>query len=131
CLRQLPDAVPADHPIQRVSSGRPQMSDPVAYVSTYRIKGDKFGDYERFYERLVGAVEANEPRVAAFLAFANPEGTEMTFVHVFPDGPALDHHMAVLAEQMGLLPDDLKEVFEVLEPVRIDVYGQPGGEAAT
>ena len=106
------------------------MSEPVAYVSTYRIKEGRFGDYERFYEQLVRAVEANEPRVAAFLAFADPEGTEMTFVHVFPDARALDHHMVVLAEQMGLLPDDLKAVFEVMEPIRIDVYGQPGGEAA-
>lgn len=106
------------------------MAEPVVYVSTWRIKPGAFDDYARFYTELVRIVRDNEPRVVAFLAFANDDQTELTNVHVYPDGAALDNHMAVLAAQMRLLPDDLTAVTANLEPVRIAVLGSPSGAAA-
>lgn len=106
------------------------MTEPIVYVSTLRIKQGRFADYLRFSAELVKIVDRNEPRVTAFLAFANEEMTEITNVHVFPDTETLDHHMSVLAEKMGLLPDDLRGVTRFLEPVAVAVYGRPGGEAA-
>ena len=106
------------------------MTEPIVYVSTLRIKQGKFADYLRFHAELVKIVDENEPRVTAFLAFANEEMSEITNVHVFPDIETLDHHMSVLAEKMGLLPDDLRGVTRFLEPVAVAVYGIPGGEAA-
>ncbi len=66
------------------------MSDPVVYLSTWRIKDGKFRDYQRFYAQLVKIVDENEPGVSAFLAFANEDQTELTNVHVFPDNATLD-----------------------------------------
>jgi hypothetical protein len=106
------------------------MAEPVVYVSTWRIKPGAFDDYARFYAELIRIVHENEPRVVAFLAFANDDQTELTNVHVYPDGAALDDHMAVLAEQMRLLPDDLTGVTAHLEPVGITVLGAPSGAAA-
>src|SRR5437773_8047198 len=106
------------------------MSEPVVYVSTWTIKDGKFEDYVRFYAELVRIVDENEPRVAAFLAFASEDLTEITNVHVYPDDATLDRHMAVLNEKMGLLPDDLTSVMQYLGPVRVEVFGTPGGEAA-
>jgi len=105
-------------------------ADPVVYVSTYRIRPGKFEDYSRFYAELVRVVEANEPGVTGFLAFATDDLGEITYVHVYRDGATLDKHMAVLAEQMQLLPSDLTAVMAYLEPVRIEVFGQPDGAAA-
>ena len=105
-------------------------ADPVVYVSTYRIRPGKFEDYSRFYAQLVRVVEANEPDVTAFLAFATDDLGEITYIHVYRDGATLDKHMAVLAEQVKLLPGDLTAVMEYLDPVRIQVFGQPGGAAA-
>ena len=51
-------------------------------------------------------------------------------MHVYPDGATLDNHMAVLASQMRLLPDDLAAVMENLEPVGITVLGTPSGAAS-
>src|SRR5207249_8889804 len=48
----------------------------------------------------------------------------------YRDGGTLDKHMAVLAEQMQLLPSDLTAVMAYLEPVRIEVFGRPDGAAA-
>jgi len=106
------------------------MSAPITYVSTWRVREGRFTAYERFYAALVDAVRENEPEVTAFLAFANPDGTEITNVHVYADQAVLDRHMEVLGEQMGLLPSDLTGVTEALEPVRVLVFGAPTGAAA-
>ncbi len=106
------------------------MAEPIVYVSTWRIKDGKFEEYARFYAELVRIVQEHETRVAAFLAYADDDLTEITNVHVYPDGATLDNHMAVLAEQMRILPDDLTAVTQSLEPVRILVFGSPGGAAA-
>src|SRR5437899_12424867 len=106
------------------------MGDPVVYVSMWRIRDGKFDEYRRFHDELVKVVDENEPRVAAFLAFANDDRTEVTNVHVYPDGETLDAHMQVLGERMGLLPDDLTAVMASLEPVSVEVFVSPAGQAA-
>jgi len=106
------------------------MSEPVAYVSTWRIKDGKFEDYRRFYAELVKIVDENEPRLTAFLTFANDDLTEITNVHVFPDRGTLDRHMDVLGEKMRLLPGGVTAVMRYLEPVRVEVFGTRGGKAA-
>jgi hypothetical protein len=105
------------------------MTAPVVYVSTYRIKEGKFETYRRFHAELLRVVEENEPRVIAFYLFANEAGTEVTHVHVYPDTIAMDHHMQVLADKMGAVPGDLGAAFRLLEPVRIEVFGNPGDRA--
>src|SRR2546423_906687 len=106
------------------------MSEPVVYVSTWRIKEGKFEDYLRFYAELVRIVDENEPRVAAFLAFANEDLTQITNIHVYPDNETLERHMNVIGEKMGLLPDDLTAMMHHLEPVGVEVFGTPAGKAA-
>jgi hypothetical protein len=106
------------------------MEGPIVYISTWRIRDGKFDEYARFYAELVRIVEEHEPRVAAFLAHADADLTEITNVHVYPDGATLDAHMAVLAEQLQLLPGDLTAVTQRLEPVRVMVLGSPAGAAA-
>lgn len=38
--------------------------------------------------------------------------------------------MAVIGERMGLLPGELTSVIEFMEPLGVQVYGAPGGQAA-
>ncbi|TMF98934.1 MAG: hypothetical protein E6I04_03355 [Chloroflexi bacterium] len=89
------------------------MNEPVAYLSTWRIKDGKFEEYRQFYAALLSAIRHLDRDVLAFYAFANDDGTEITNVHVFPDSPTLDRHMAVIGEQMGLLPGALGSVLEM------------------
>jgi hypothetical protein len=105
------------------------MSAPIVYVSTWRIKEGRSADYRRFLAGLVKVVDENEPRLPAFLTYANADLTEITHIHVFPDSATLDRHMAILGERMAVLPDDLTSVMQYLEPVRVDIYGTPGGQA--
>jgi hypothetical protein len=106
------------------------MGDPVVYVSTYRIKDGKSAEYRRFYEELVKSIRDSDREVLAFYAFGSADGTSVTNVHVFPDAPTLDRHMAIIGERMGLLPGALTSVLEVMEPMDIQVYGEPQGQAA-
>jgi hypothetical protein len=92
-------------------------------------QGGQFEDYRRFYAELVKIVDENEPRLTAFLTFANEDLTEITNVHAFRDGRTLDHHMDDLGEKMRLLPGDVTAVMRYLEPVRVEVFGIPRGQA--
>ncbi|MGH2392782.1 MAG: hypothetical protein ACRDGH_04695 [Candidatus Limnocylindria bacterium] len=105
------------------------MAQPVIYVATLRIKEGKFEEYQRFYAENLKLIEENEPRMNAFHAFANEGGTEVTIIQVHPDTASMDDHMQVLAEKMGVLADDLTRVYQFLEPVSIQVYGNPGDRA--
>jgi hypothetical protein len=106
------------------------VDEPIVYVSTWRIKDGKFPEYQRFYSRLLTGIREHDRDVIAFFAFGNADGTEITNVHVFPSAPTLERHMAVIGEQMGLLPNELSSVFEFMEPLGVQVYGTPGGQAA-
>lgn len=106
------------------------MNEPVVYVSSWRIKDGKLEEYRRFYARLLEAIREQDRDVVAFYAFGTDDGTEITNVHVYPDQATLDRHMAVIGEQMGLLPGDLTAVFEFMEPLGVQVYGEPTRQAA-
>jgi hypothetical protein len=106
------------------------MGDPVVYLSTWRIREGKFPEYRRFYRELVKRLSGPDREVVAFYAFGNADGTEITNVHVYPDAPTLDRHMAVIREQFGLIPGDLSSMAEFMEPLGVQVYGRPTGEAA-
>ena len=105
------------------------MAQPVIYVATLGIREGKFREYQRFYAENLKLIQENEPRINAFHAFANEGGTEVTIIQVHPDTASMDDHMQVLAEKMGVLADDLTNVYQFFEPVRIEVYGNPGDRA--
>ena len=106
------------------------MGEPIVYLSSWRIREGRFEDYRRFYARMVDALRADDRGVLAFYAFGNEDGTEITNVHVFPEETTLERHMAVIAEQMGLLPEDLTAMSAFMEPVGVQVYGMPSSTAA-
>ncbi len=106
------------------------MAEPVAYVTTFRIKEGKFQDYQRFLAALLKGIEESEPRIIAIHTFANEDGTEMTSIQLHPDAESMDAHMQVLAKTMGQLAEELTDVFQFIELVRAEVFGAPGERAS-
>jgi hypothetical protein len=106
------------------------VTEPIVYLSTWRIKDGKFDEYRRFYAEFIKVIDGRDRDVVAFYAFSNDDGTEITNVHVYPDQPTLDRHMTVIGEEMGLLPGDLTSILEYMEPLGVQVYGTPQGQAA-
>ncbi len=52
------------------------MSSLLIVISTFKVKEGKLEDLQRYYEKVLDIVEANEPRVIAFHGFPNVESTE-------------------------------------------------------
>lgn len=66
------------------------MAAPFIYIGTNRLKRGMMEGYKRnFMPRLLDVVETNEPRLLAFHAFGNDEGTEIAGVQVHPDADSM------------------------------------------
>jgi hypothetical protein len=94
------------------------MSEP--FIGTHTIREGKRQDFKQQWRELLEVVEAKEPRLIAFNAYVNEDGTELTVVQVHPDADSMVFHMQVAR-------DHISQAYQsVLEKTRrIDVYGKP------
>jgi quinol monooxygenase YgiN len=100
------------------------MSEPFIFIGTHTIREGKLEDFKKQWRKLLDVVEAKEPRLIAFNAYVNEDGTELTVVQVHPDADSMLFHMQVAR-------DHISEAYQsVLEKTkRIDVYGKPSDTA--
>ena len=100
------------------------MSEPFIFIGTHTIREGKLEDFKKQWRELLDVVEAKEPRLIAFNAYLNEDGTELTVVQVHPDADSMLFHMQVAR-------DHISEAYQsVLEKTkRIDVYGKPSDTA--
>ena len=75
---------------------------------------------KRYLGELVEFIEANEPRLNAFEAYVNEEGTEVTNLFIHPDAESEDFHMEVAADKINQGGGFLD-----FGRMTIDVYGKP------
>jgi hypothetical protein len=101
------------------------MSEPLAYISTWRIKEGRFEDFVQFSQKMVAIYQAKEPRLIAINLFCNDDGTEMTSIQVHPDAASMDFHMQVLEQALGEEMRQWVERADFLEPKHIEIYGTP------
>jgi hypothetical protein len=96
------------------------MSEPFIFIGTHAIREGKLEDFRKQWLELLEVVEAKEPRLIAFNAYVDEDGTELTVVQVHPDADSMLFHMQVAR-------DHISEAYQsVLEKTkRIDVYGKP------
>ena len=100
------------------------MSEPFIFIGTHTISEGKLEDFKKQWRELLDVVEVKEPRLIAFNAYVNEDGTELTVVQVHPDADSMLFHMQVAR-------DHISEAYQsVLEKTkRIDVYGKPSDTA--
>jgi quinol monooxygenase YgiN len=100
------------------------MSEPFIFIGTHTIREGKLEDFKKQWRELLDVVDAKEPRLIAFNAYVNEDGTELTVVQVHPDADSMLFHMQVAR-------DHISEAYQsVLEKTkRIDVYGKPSDTA--
>lgn len=77
------------------------MSEPFIFIGTHRLKEGKLEAFRQTCAGLADFVEANEPRVIAFDAYANEEGDEVSIVQVHPDADSMLFHMELLQEHIA------------------------------
>lgn len=96
------------------------MSQPLVYIGTHTIKKGKLEEARKMLQELVELVETNEPRLIAFNAYLDEEGTKVAIVQVHPDAASMEFHMQVISKHLA-------DAFDVLESTeREQLYGKPG-----
>lgn len=94
------------------------MSEPIVFVSRNRVKEGKLDQVGPVYREAAEYIKDRKPGTLAHLGFLNAEGTELTIVHIFRDAEAMESHMEAAAEAA-------KKGFQVIESLRLEVYGKP------
>src|SRR5919106_1472847 len=94
------------------------MTGPFIFMSKSKIREGKREDFKRALREMAEFVEANEPRVVAFEAYLNDDGTEATGVQVHPDADSMAFHMQVAFAKIAGFD-------QYLDTQSVEVYGVP------
>ena len=98
------------------------MSEPVAFVSHFRVKDGAPAALEQLSRDVTQELEAEKPRTLVYLAFTDRSRARVTFLHVFADEESMDLHFEGAAERS-------RAAFELMVPDGWEVYGRPSDEA--
>ena len=98
------------------------MSEPVVFISHFRIKEGKLGTLRRTSPEVTSRLEAEKPRTSVFLGFLDADGTEVSFIHAFGDPEAMDLHFEGAEERA-------RAAYESIEPRGWEIYGRPSDAA--
>jgi hypothetical protein len=101
------------------------MSGPLIYLSTWRIKEGRLDDYKQFARELVNVFESKEPQLIGFNIFLSEDESEVTIIHIHPNGASMDFHMQVLQQALAEEMRDWVERADFLELKHIEIYGTP------
>ena len=95
------------------------MSQPFIYVGTHKIKKGKLEEFKKMWPGHVELCETNEPRLIAFHAFLDEEGSKVAIVQVHPDSASMEWHMEVISKHLEGATAWLESTESEL------IYGQP------
>ena len=98
------------------------MTDPIVFVSHFKIREGKLEAYRRLQQEIATAIHADKPQTMVFLAYLNAAGTEVTLTHVFPNAAAMDRHFEGSAERS-------QAAGEVMVPIGWEIHGSPSAAA--
>ena len=112
----------AESPAAAAQKGGSRMSEPVMFISHFRIKEGMLGAVKDLQAIVTPQLDADKPRTLAFLAYLNEGATELAFVHLFADADSMDAHFEGAQERA-------QAAYELLEPQGWDIYGSPSSQA--
>ena len=98
------------------------MTEPVVFISHFKVKEGKLDELKGLAGGVERSLREDKPRTAAWLVFLGEDGTEVSFVHCFPDADSMDLHFEGSDERSAA-------VYEFVEPAGFEIYGRPSDEA--
>lgn len=98
------------------------MSEPVVFISHFKVKEGKLDELKRLAREVERSLWEDKPRTAAWLVFLGEDGTGASFVHCFPDADSMDLHFEGSDERSAA-------VYEFVEPAGFEIYGRPSEQA--
>ena len=94
------------------------MSEPIVFITHHRIKEGKFEALKEYNPEAFQHVREEKPATLALLGYAAEDGSEVSFVHIFPNAEAMDLHFQGAEERAS-------KASEFLQPMRMEIYGAP------
>jgi hypothetical protein len=98
------------------------MGKPVVFISHFKVKEGSLLDLKRLSADVIADLYADKPRTVLWLAYLDEEGTEISFIHAFPDADSMDAHFGGVEERVAA-------AYRYLEPQGWEIFGKPS-EAA-
>jgi hypothetical protein len=98
------------------------MTEPVVFVSRFRVKEGKLDGLKKEFRGVMQMLEAEKPRTTAQLAYLDDTGTKLSIVHVFADADTMDSHFEGAEERS-------KAAYEFMDPAGWEIYGTPSDAA--
>lgn len=94
------------------------MSEPVVFISHFGIKEGMLDDMRRYSAGVMEQLHEAKPRTVLFLAYLDEQGSEVSFLHAFPDAESMDLHFEGVDERVAA-------AYQYLEPRGWEIYGRP------
>ena len=94
------------------------MSEPIVFITHHRIKEGKLEALRKFNQEGFQLIQEQKPATLVLLAYAGADGSEVSFVHIFPDAEAMDLHFQDADERA-------KKAYEFMQPMSMEIYGSP------
>ena len=98
------------------------MSDPVVFISHFRIKQDKADALQRLSLEATARLRSDKPRTVLFLSYSDEDRSVISFLHAFADADAMDAHFEGADDRSRM-------ALEFIEPVGWEFYGKPSAAA--
>ena len=98
------------------------MTEPIVFISHFRILDGKRTQVEMMLAHAVELIRSARPRTALFAAYVDESGTTARIVHAFPDAAAMVRHFEGSDERA-------QSVAELMVVTGYEVYGR-AAEAA-
>jgi hypothetical protein len=94
------------------------MSNPIVFISHNAIRPGGLDGLRALSVEVFGQIEADRPGTAAFLGYLTADGTQVSFIHLFPDAEAFARHVEGSDERS-------RAAYAFIEPLTMEVYGEP------
>jgi hypothetical protein len=94
------------------------MSDPIVFVSHFRVKEGKLDGLTQLSKPAAARLEAEKPDTLVFLSYLAADGTTASFVHAFADADSMDRHFEGADTRS-------RAAYEFMVPVGWELYGAP------
>jgi quinol monooxygenase YgiN len=98
------------------------MAEPIVFINRFRIKPGMAEAFRQHYEASIAPVRDGKPGTLVQVAYENEDATAVVVVRVFPDADSLDQQLQGANERS-------RRTYEFVEPVSIELYGQPNPAA--
>ena len=96
--------------------------EPIVFISHSRVKAERLEPLRELSREAFQTLEETKPRTVLHHGFVSGDGSEVSFIHVFPDADAMDAHFVGAGDRAGSAAD-------YVETYQFEVYGRPSGQA--